>query len=47
MVESTGMQGSHLLTSMSRANCFIVLPADSGDVEAGTLVDVQPFEGLT
>ncbi len=47
VVESTGMQGSHLLTSMSRANCFIVLPADSGDVEAGTLVDVQPFEGLT
>jgi molybdopterin biosynthesis enzyme len=31
---------------MSRANCFIVLPADTGNVEAGTDVDVQLFEGL-
>ena len=46
VVTSTGAQGSHVLSSMSRANCFIVLPADSGDVEAGALVEVQPFEGL-
>lgn len=45
-VRSTGLQGSHVLSSVSHANCFIVLPADSGDVEAGTLVEVQPFEGL-
>jgi molybdopterin molybdotransferase len=45
-VHTTGLQGSHVLTSMSRANCFIILPADSGDVAAGTLVDVQPFSGL-
>lgn len=46
VVQSTGMQGSHILSSMSRANCFIVLPTEAGDVEAGTLVEVQPFEGL-
>ncbi|HKK06287.1 MAG TPA: molybdopterin molybdenumtransferase MoeA, partial [Gammaproteobacteria bacterium] len=45
-VRSTGAQGSHILSSMSRANCFIVLPSDWGDVEPGTLVEVQPFEGL-
>lgn len=43
MVRSIGGQGSHILRSMSEANCFIVLPAESGDVPAGTLVDVQPF----
>jgi molybdopterin biosynthesis enzyme len=31
---------------MSRANCFIVLPAECGNVPAGMLVEVQPFEGL-
>jgi len=46
LVDSTGLQGSHVLSSMSRANCFIVLPAECGDVPAGTLVEVQPFEGL-
>jgi len=46
VVDSTGLQGSHVLSSMSRANCFIVLPAECGDVPAGTLVEVQPFEGL-
>lgn len=45
-VASTGAQGSHVLSSMSKANCFIVLPADAGDIAAGTLVDVQPFYGL-
>lgn len=46
IVRSTGEQGSGILSSMSRANCFIVLPDDAGGVEAGALVDVQPFEGL-
>ncbi len=45
-VRSTGPQGSHVLSSMSQANCFIVLPAESGNVEAGTVVEVQPFAGL-
>lgn len=46
VVRSTGEQGSGILSSMSRANCFIVLPLDCGNVEPGALVDVQPFEGL-
>ena len=45
-VVSTGRQGSHVLTSMSRADCFIILPAESGDVAAGETVEVQPFAGL-
>jgi molybdopterin molybdotransferase len=45
-VRSTGDQGSGILSSMSRANCFIVLPAESGNVDAGTHVDVQVLEGL-
>jgi molybdopterin molybdotransferase len=44
VVHSTGDQGSGILSSMSRANCFIVLPSATGDVDAGTLVEVQPFE---
>jgi molybdopterin molybdotransferase len=45
-VQGTGDQGSGILSTMSRANCFIVLPEASGNVEAGTLVEVQPFAGL-
>ncbi|HLA74495.1 MAG TPA: molybdopterin molybdotransferase MoeA [Gammaproteobacteria bacterium] len=45
-VSSTGEQGSGILSSMSKANCFIVLPAEAGTVAAGSLVDVQLFEGL-
>lgn len=46
VVSSTGMQGSHVLSSMSQANCFIILPAEWGKVEAGTTVEVEPFAGL-
>ncbi len=46
VVRSVGQQASHILSGMSRANCFIVLPRESGGVDAGTLVDVQPFEGV-
>ncbi len=45
-VRTTGDQGSGILSSMSVANCFIVLPADCGNVDAGTPVDVELFEGL-
>jgi len=45
-VKTTGNQGSHVLSSMCQANCFIVLPQDSGNIDAGSLVQVQPFEGL-
>lgn len=43
VVRGAGLQGSHVLSGMSRANCFIVLPADSGSVAAGDLVEVEPF----
>ncbi|MDM8569928.1 molybdopterin-binding protein, partial [Thiotrichales bacterium HSG1] len=46
LVSSTGKQGSGVLSSMSQANCFIILPKDCGNVEAGNKVLVEPFEGL-
>jgi len=46
VVRVTGEQGSGILSSMSRANCFIVLPTDTGNVAAGELVDVQWLEGM-
>ncbi|MFN0041019.1 MAG: gephyrin-like molybdotransferase Glp [Burkholderiales bacterium] len=45
-VSATGDQGSGILSSMSQANCFIVLPADQGNVEPGALVNVQLLDGL-
>ncbi len=45
-VRPTGEQGSAILSSMSRANCFIVLPTATGDLAAGAVVDVQVLEGL-
>ena len=42
-VERAGHQGSGILTTMSRANCFIVLPADNAGVEVGATVIIQPF----
>lgn len=39
----SGSQGSGILSSMSNANCFIVLPEDAGHVAAGDEVTVQPF----
>ena len=37
----TGKQGSGILTSMSHANCFIVLPDDNAGVEPGDEVSIQ------
>ena len=45
-VRTTGDQGSGILSSMSQANCFIVLDSTTGDVAAGTQVEVQLLEGL-
>ena len=42
----TGDQGSGILSSMSQANCFVVLSDATGNLDAGALVDVQPFEGV-
>jgi molybdopterin molybdotransferase len=46
-VSSTGGQGSHVLNSMTKANCFVLLAADSSGVEAGETVTVQPFCDFT
>ena len=46
-VRITGAQGSGILRSMSEANGLVVLHHRQGDVAAGELVDVLPFEGLT
>jgi molybdopterin molybdotransferase len=40
-VSKTGKQGSGILTSMSRANCLIVLPDDNAGVEPGDEVSIQ------
>jgi molybdopterin molybdotransferase len=45
-VRTTGDQGSGILSSMSQANCFIVLGTATGNVAAGEAVDVQLLEGL-
>jgi molybdopterin molybdotransferase len=45
-VRTTGDQGSGILSSMSQADCFIILPAETGNLDAGALVDVQLLEGL-
>jgi nucleotidyltransferase/DNA polymerase involved in DNA repair len=43
IVHTTGEQGSGILSSMSKANCFIVLAESQGDIEAGHAVQIQPF----
>ena len=45
-VKPFSYQGSGVLRSMSEANCFIVLPEESGSVAPGDTVEVQLFEGL-
>lgn len=42
-VATTGQQGSHLLSSMTKANCLIMLAAENSGVQAGEMVTVQPF----
>ncbi len=44
VVESTGSQGSGILSSLARANCFIVLASEQGKVNAGEMVTVQLFD---
>ena len=45
-VKNTGEQGSGILSSMNRANCFIVLPTDSEGANVGDIVTIEPFPGL-
>ena len=45
-VRTTGPQGSGILSSMTAANCFIVIEEERGDVAAGEPVWVEPFQPL-
>lgn len=45
-VTLTGSQGSGILRSVSEANGLVVLHHEQGNVAAGELVDVLPFDGL-
>ena len=46
VVKSTGKQGAGRLSSMSQANCLIVIDADVNGVKPGDTVGVQAFHGL-
>ena len=46
VVESTGKQGAGRLSSMSLANCLIIIAAQTDGVKPGDRVMVQPFHGL-
>lgn len=43
---TTGHQGSHIFSSLSQANCFIVLERERGRVSAGESVEVEMFNYL-
>ncbi len=45
-VKTTGGQGSGILSSMSNANCFILLDEQCDGLPANSQVNVQPFSGL-
>ncbi|MGY3960373.1 molybdopterin molybdotransferase MoeA [Aeromonas popoffii] len=45
-VRSTGSQDSAVFSSLSRANCYIILERERGRVAAGETVTVEPFGGL-
>ncbi|MGF6239156.1 molybdopterin molybdotransferase [Paraburkholderia sp. GAS38] len=45
-VTPTGSQSSGVLSSMSEANCFIVLEHERADVAPGENVDIMLFDGL-
>lgn len=43
IVKAPSQQDSHHLSALSKANCYIVLPADCAGVNAGEPVIVEPF----
>jgi len=45
-VHTTGPQGSGILSSMTAANCFVVIEEERGDVSVGEPVWVEPFQPL-
>jgi molybdopterin molybdotransferase len=44
VVTPASSQGSGILSSLSNANCYIVLSQDSSDVEQNDLVDIEMFD---
>jgi molybdopterin molybdotransferase len=46
LVQTTGQQGSGVLSSMAQANGLIVLHHDQGNVAVGDLVEVMMFDGV-
>ncbi|QIZ78946.1 molybdopterin molybdotransferase MoeA [Ferrimonas lipolytica] len=45
-VAATGAQSSDMTTSMAKGNCFIVIPQNKQDPQAGETVQVEPFNGV-
>ncbi|BBI92203.1 molybdopterin molybdenumtransferase [Serratia symbiotica] len=45
-VSTTGHQGSHVFSSYSQGNCFIVLERERGSVAVGERVKIEPFNAL-
>ncbi|WP_099075060.1 molybdopterin molybdotransferase MoeA [Proteus alimentorum] len=45
-VETSGHQGSHVYSSFSVANCFIVLERERGKIAAGETVTIELFNSL-
>ncbi|QIW14879.1 molybdopterin molybdenumtransferase MoeA [Pasteurellaceae bacterium RH1A] len=45
-VRPVGQQGSHIFSAFYESNCFIVLEAERGPVQAGEHVTIQPFNSL-
>ncbi|ELI8382899.1 molybdopterin molybdotransferase, partial [Yersinia enterocolitica] len=43
---TTGHQGSHVFSSFSQGNCFIVLERERGSVEVGEVVEIELFNEL-
>lgn len=45
-VHPIGFQGSHLFSSLVKSNCFIVLEQERGNVTAGEIVTIEPFNQI-
>ena len=45
-VQPVGFQGSHLFSAFVKSNCFIVLEQERGNVAAGEIVTIEPFNHL-
>lgn len=46
LVKSSGAQSSAMLSSMSKANCFIMLDEETANLSEGSMVKVQLFDGI-